>query len=147
MIAVHEIMTTDVHTLGPYETLGDAKRLLVEQGIRHVPILDGNQTLIGLVSDRDILAIEDSRLVSEKERRSPESVTISRFMTRELITVEPTAGIRRAARRLERLKIGCLPVVDKGRLVGIVTEADFVAVAINLVEIIEQFERSDDLPD
>jgi CBS domain-containing membrane protein len=66
------------------------------------------------------------------------------MMVTDIDTVPPSAPLRRAALYLERHKIGCLPVVDEGRLVGIITDTDFVGVAINLLEQLENYEPEAD---
>jgi CBS domain-containing protein len=65
-------------------------------------------------------------------------------MVTEVATVDRNASLRQAALFLEKHRIGCLPVVDEGKLCGIITETDFVAVAINLLEQIEDTEPVDD---
>jgi len=145
MITVDEIMTTDPRTLRQTQTLADARELMTTLNIRHIPIVDEDGALTGLVSQRDILAVEDSRLPDTGKQHHAENVLISDFMTRDLTTIDPSVGIREAALYLERRKFGCLPVVRDGNLYGIVTETDFVAVAINLLEQVEQTGPLEDL--
>jgi CBS domain-containing protein len=108
-----------------------------ERGFRHIPILDDSQALIGLVSQSDVLAASASNLSSEPAARGPGEIRIGEIMTRDLATVDERANLRQAALHLQRNKFGCLPVVQNGKLRGIVTDSDFVAVAINLLEQIE----------
>lgn len=137
MITVNEIMTTDVQTLTTGDSLAAAARLMSERGFRHIPILDDSQVLVGLVSQSDVLAASASNLSNEPAARGPGEIRIGEIMTRDLATVDEHANLRQAALHLQRNKFGCLPVVQNGKLRGIVTDSDFVAVAINLLEQME----------
>lgn len=137
MYTVGEIMTRELHTLTPENTLADARSLMSNKHVRHIPIVDGDGELLGLVTQRDALAAMDSVLfgTSEEQRKArEEAIRIDAFMTTDVATVDVRADMRSAALYLERNKHGCLPVIKDGKLCGIVTEADFVGVAINLLE-------------
>lgn len=142
MFNITEIMTTDVYTLSPDDTLQAARRLMAEHNIRHIPVVDDNRRLTGLLSQRDVLAGSESVLLSHSEdSESVESSTaISSLMTRNPITIEEDASLRGTALLMQGHRIGCLPVVRDGILVGIITDTDFVAVAINLIEQLELVE-------
>ena len=139
MLSVAEIMTREPYTLGPDDTLADARKLMAEHHIRHIPIVSGDGTLVGLVSQRDVLAAEDSSVLHQAG--DPESseayVALSSVMTSPVQTVDEHAGLRGTAMHLQKNKMGCLPVLNEGRLVGIITDSDFVAIAINLMEQLE----------
>lgn len=135
MLSVAEIMTREPYTLGPDDSLEDARQLMAEHHIRHVPVVTGDSSLVGLVSQRDVLAASDSSLLNDTS--TDHYVALSAIMTSPVQTIEETAGLRGAAMHLQKNKLGCLPVVTDGRLVGIVTDSDFVAVAINLMEQLE----------
>ncbi len=143
MLSINEIMTTDVYTLQDTDTVNAARTLMTEKNIRHVPIVDNDDRLVGLVTQRDILAATVSKLsnVGEDAREEFEStVPLKDVMTTNLSTIGEGANLRKAAMRLQQFKHGCLPVVTDGRLMGIVTDSDFVAVAINLLEQAEMSE-------
>ncbi len=140
MITVDEIMTVEPYTLLETSSLADAMQLMAEKNVRHIPIVDAEGRLVGLVTQRDVLAATDSTLRVEDERQNPASISLAKVMTRDVATVEEHANLRKAALYLERHKYGCLPVVTDGKLRGIVTSRDFVAVAINLLEQLEQTE-------
>ena len=138
MLTVSEIMTREPYTLGPDDTLADARKLMTEHHIRHVPVLSAEGALIGLVSQRDVLAAEDSSVLNPGGPDSHERyVAISAVMTSPVQTVDENAGLRATAIHLQRNKMGCLPVLSEGELVGIITDSDFVSIAINLMEQIE----------
>ena len=140
MFTINQIMTTGLHTLPETASLEDAIRLMTEARIRHIPIVNAKGKLVGLVTHRDVLATTDSTLRSPDERQNPVSIPLSKIMTRNVVTVDEHASLRSAALHLERHKYGCIPVVAKGNLKGIITDSDFVAVAINLLEQLEQAE-------
>ncbi len=142
MITVDEIMTTDLHTLPETASLADAIKLMGKKHIHHLPIVDGKGRLVGLVSHRDVLAATDSTLRAKGERQDPARIAISKIMTRNVATVDEHASLRQAARYLEKHRYGCLPVVTNGKLRGIVTDSDFLAVAINLLEQVDDREAA-----
>lgn len=133
---VSEIMSRDVIGLPPSATLAEARTLMQRHHIRHLPILEDNR-LIGLVSQRDILAAQESSLEQGLNGQFLEQHSVADVMIKEVTTVSPKAGIREAALYLQKHKYGCLPVIDKEQLVGIVTDSDFVAVAIHLMEVLD----------
>ena len=135
MITVAEIMTTDVLTLKPGDTLADARRLMTQRHIHHVPVMDGDN-LVGLVSHRDVLAATGSWQSGPDEKTVP----LREIMRTELTTVTPETQLRAAALHMEKHRFGCLPVLENERICGIVTETDFVGLAANLLEQLEQIE-------
>ena len=142
MLSVSELMTREPYTLGPDDTLADARKLMAEHHIRHIPIVSGDGNLVGLVSQRDVLAAEDSTVLNAEG--GPDSkdayVALSAIMTSPVQTVDEHAGLRGTALHLQKNKMGCLPVIKEGRLVGIITDSDFVAIAITLMEQLEASE-------
>lgn len=144
MITVDEIMSIELRTLSEENTLADAQKIMSDAHIHHIPIINGNNSLKGLVSHRDVLAATESQLSDATLAQNASDVPVSEFMTRDVATVDPRANLRQAAVYLQKHKYGCLPVVEGGALVGIVTDSDFVSVAINLLEQIEEFEPTEE---
>ena len=142
MITVDEVMSVAPLTLTPANSLADAQAMMEAQHIRHIPIVDDAGAVVGLVTHRDVLAASASNLKAESNQQSPANVLISEFMTRDVASVNKSAGLRQAALYLEQHRYGCLLVIDNDQLEGIVTDSDFVAVAINLLEQIESTEPS-----
>jgi CBS domain-containing protein len=143
MTTVEEIMTTDLVTLTASDSIETARQLMAARHIRHIPIVDADHVLIGLVTHRDVLAASLSQLdpVEDAHRTAFEAATPLRdIMTTELDVVSEKMNLREAALRLQAHKYGCLPVVSQGKLKGIITDSDFVAVAINLLEQLELIE-------
>ena len=137
MITVDEIMTTEIFTLPATATVADAIRVMAGRSIRHIPIVDSEGNLEGLVTRHDVMDVVDSTLRVKGARRNPATITLAEIMTRDVLTVEGGTNLRRAALFLEGREFSCLPVMTEGRLSGIVTDADLVAVAINLLEQLE----------
>jgi len=133
---VRDIMSTDVVTLTEDETLADAKRCMDRGRIRHLPVLR-DRKLVGLVTHRDLLAASFSifaEVEPAEQRRIFVRVPVVEAMHRDVITVGPDEPVASAARTLLDNKWGCLPVVDdRGNLLGIVTEADFLQLTVRLL--------------
>jgi CBS domain-containing protein len=139
MLTVSEIMTREPYTLGPDSNLAEARQLMAEHHIRHIPVLSNDGSLVGLVSQRDVLAAEDSSVVSSQQAidATDRYVALSSVMTSPVQTVDERDSLRGTAIILQKSKVGCLPVLREGKLVGIITDTDFVAIAINLMEQLE----------
>jgi CBS domain-containing membrane protein len=137
MLTVDTIMTRDLVTVNPGDTLDAARSIMRDRRIHHLPVVEDDSVLVGLVTLTDVLAATDSELRDEDERMKAKDILIEDVMIRDVMSVDEHAGLRQAALFLEKHKIGCLPVLRDGKLHGIVTDTDFVAVAINLLEQIE----------
>lgn len=144
MFTLDAIMTTDLITLLPTANLAEARELMHKHKIHHLPVVDDNNTLIGLVTLTNVLAATDSILRDPDNSIHPADVNVKDIMVTDVATVDERASLRQAALFLEKHRIGCLPVVTDGMLKGIITETDFVAVAINLLEQLEESEPDDE---
>ena len=143
MMALDSIMTTDVVTIGVDDNLELAREIMRDQRIRHLPVVDGENSLVGLITTTNVLAATDSFLRDDETKLHPEEIAVNDVMVSDVITVDEHAGIRQAAVFLEKHRIGCLPIVTDGELRGIVTDTDFVGVAINVLEQMEDAEDAD----
>ncbi len=139
MFSIEAIMSTNLITVAPDATLAEARALMHDNRIHHIPVVEGDQ-LVGLVTLTNVLAATDSFLREDDNRIHANDIGIADAMVTDVATVDVNASLRHAALFLEKHKIGCLPVLDNGTLVGIITDTDFVAVAINLLEQIEETE-------
>ena len=145
MITVDEFMTTELCTLSDADTINDAKHIMTEKHIRHIPITDSENHVLGVVTQRDVLAATEPVLLSSAESGSKKAngdIRLSDIMMRNVSVAHPSDSLRQAAVYLQAHKYGCLPVVSDDCLVGIVTDSDFIAIAINLLE---QAELSEDV--
>jgi CBS domain-containing protein len=144
MIFVKEIMTENVVTLTLDNNLKEARLLMSENHIRHLPVVDGQSKVIGVVSQRDILAVQESDIFNASSGQKKETqVKVSEFFKEQVVTISPDASALKAAKYIQKHKLGCLPVTVEEKIVGIITDSDFVNVAINLMELSEQTEEVD----
>ena len=137
MIKVSEVMSTQVMTLLDTATVAEARQLMGSANVRHLPVLNPDKEVIGLITQRDLLSVALSRLadVERYEREALEStIPIGEVMTKNVTMVEEHTNLREAAQHMLDHKVGCLPVVDDGKLVGIVTESDFLRLVVNLLD-------------
>lgn len=126
---VRDLMTSPVITLREDEDVAFATGAMRFQRIRHLPVVQGDQ-LVGLVSHRDLLRAQAALASRLREGGGLTEVPAREFMTTEVRAVSPETPADEAAALLVQHKIGCLPVVEDGTLVGIVTEADFLRWAV-----------------
>ena len=145
MFNLDAIMTTDLISISPSDTLAKARTLLHENGIHHLPVVENDRHLVGLLTQTDVQAASDSILRDDDSRIPAADVRVRDVMVTDIATVDEHATLRQAALFLEKHRIGCLPVMSDGTLKGIITDTDFVAVAIKLLEQIEETEFDDDL--
>ncbi len=143
MFSIEAIMSTNLITVPPSATLAEARALMQENGIHHLPVTKGSE-LVGLLTLTNVLAATDSFLRDDRNRIHANEIIVGDVMVEDVATVDINASLRQAALFLEKHQIGCLPVIADGDLTGIITETDFVAVAINLLEQIESSEPIDD---
>ncbi|WP_154114747.1 CBS domain-containing protein [Vibrio cincinnatiensis] len=141
MIKVEDMMTRNPHTLLRTHTLADARHMMEALDIRHIPIVDANRKLLGVITHRDVLAAQESSLYNQNAETSyTEKTPLYEVMHTGVMSVAPQAGLKESAIYMQKHKVGCLPVVSKGELVGIITDSDFVTIAINLLELQEDTE-------
>jgi len=134
-------MTGSVMTLTEEASLLDAALMIRRTGKRHVPILDKEGKPVGIISDRDVSRMAPSILtdITPEEYNSVfESTPITKAMTKNPITVPPESSIREAVSILYTKKIGALLVVDKGKLIGILTVNDMLGLLNGLLSRKEQ---------
>lgn len=136
MIHVADLMTKKVFTLRRIDTLRDVRSLMDLVKIRHIPVLDEQGYFLGLVTHRDLLSYAISKLAEvEADLRTEieSSIMVGDIMQTNVDTVAPDTLLSEAAGILYRKKYGCLPVVEDGKLIGIITESDFLRLAIALL--------------
>jgi acetoin utilization protein AcuB len=111
------------------DSMKKAMDLLKEHEIRHLPVLKDGERLVGILSERDIKQASPSPATALEIREIYyllDKVKVKQIMTRRPYTVSSSAPIEEAALIIREKKIGCLPVVDDGKLVGILTETDII---------------------
>jgi len=125
-VCVRDIMQTGVVTVSAGDTLSTVEDIMTLGHVRHMPVVRGG-ALVGVVSERDLLRASLSNLTGfrrEEHRAFLHVVEIARVMSTPPIVIAPDARIGLAARLMAENAIGCLPVVEDGKLVGLVTETD-----------------------
>lgn len=146
-VRIGEVMTRDVVSVTPETPLKDVAAVLVERGISGLPVCDADGTVVGVLSEADLLVKQGGppersgglftwlvETASAPDLAKLRAHTAGEAMTAPAITVEPDSPVSEAARTMVSLGVNRLPVVEDGRLAGIVTRADLVRL----------FTRSDD---
>jgi acetoin utilization protein AcuB len=132
---VRDVMTAKPMTIDPEAPVETAVAVMRERGLRHLPVVDVDGRLIGIVTDRDLRSAMFGSALAE--HLPPEQggrlraltatlndVRVSHVMTWQVVTVGPQAPVAQAAAIMANVRIGSLPVVEGMRLIGIVTEHD-----------------------
>jgi len=134
-LKVRDRMTKDVVTVGVDEPIKRAWELVEEKKLRRFPVMKGD-VLVGIVTDSDLRnATASSIVLTEKKYHDflLETVKVESIMTADPKTVTPDTDLKDAARLILELKVGGLPVVEGGRLVGIITETDLINALVELL--------------
>ena len=139
MLLIRDLMTRELETLGPDANAAEALNICREQGVRHIPVLDGGK-LVGIVSDRDL---SDASPPEGDENREDmlKEMRVGDIMAEEPVTTHPQDPVGYAAKEMYERKINALPVVveedDKEELVGIVTSTDVMRALVTLTGVHE----------
>ncbi|WP_027183785.1 CBS domain-containing protein [Desulfovibrio inopinatus] len=120
MQRVKHLMSTAIVSIAPDDNMEKARKIFSSGSIRHLPVVEDRTRLIGLVTQRDVLAAA----------HQSNDTTIAEIMQTNVKTVTSDEPLRTAAALMLEHKYGCMPVVDKGKLTGIITESDFLKLAI-----------------
>jgi CBS domain-containing membrane protein len=131
-LRVEDLMAERVFSVRPDDDLATVRDLMDDHHIRHVPVVDDEENLVGLVSHRDLLRsalVEQTEVPRFVEEVVLEGARVREVMSTDVESVNPATPLREAAEIMLETKYGCLPVVAGTRLVGILTEADFVRLA------------------
>lgn len=137
---VRDLMSVDPIAVSPDTTVFDARQTMVKERIRHLLVTEG-QRLLGIVTDRDIrlnLPSQATSLSVWEVNYLLARLTVEEVMTTGVIIIGPDQNARNAARLMLEHKIGALPVLDAGRLIGIITETDVLRAFARMPEPAEQ---------
>ena len=129
-LRVEQYMTTDLFTVQEDESLDLVASLMEWERIRHVPVEDSHHRLVGLVSYRTLLRLMARGSLADGKK----TTAVGDVMRKDPVTISPETPTLEAIRLMRNHRIGCLPVVKNGRLVGIITERDFMNVSADLLE-------------
>ncbi|MBS9461501.1 CBS domain-containing protein [Flagellimonas sp. 389] len=134
-VPVSEIMTKDLITLTVDNDLVSAEELFKKHNIRHIPVVDKDR-VVGMLSYTDLLRISFADAVDEDEETVDTMVynlfTISQVMARDVVSVSSNTTIKEVAQFLAQKEFHAVPVVDEGKLVGIVTTTDLINYLLDL---------------
>ena len=128
-LVVADIMSRDVFTLDRNDKLSVADDVMKQRRIRHIPVLDRDGELCGIITQRDLfrgILLRSLGFGSRAEEKMLDSLSVKDAMHEDVITTSPDTPLAGAADLMLSSKVGCLPVVDGQRLVGLISEADFV---------------------
>ncbi len=137
---VDRSMTKAVVTVGEKATIPEMKNLMAEHQIRHLPVVDDENHLLGIVTDRDIRSAMPSSVLEDPEsaetRQSLAKISAREIMTRDPVTLTPLYTIQDALLLIQKTRVGAFPVVDDaGKLKGILSIRDLVRAFINVMGI------------
>lgn len=135
---VADCMKHPVHVVKPRDTVRHAREIMEKHRVNQLGVVvDGR--LVGIITDRDLRDAFPSVFESAERRRprrtagsDPAAITVEDVMTQNVLTLAPDAPVAEAARLMRRERIGALPVVDGGRLVGIITRSDLLDAFVTL---------------
>jgi CBS domain-containing membrane protein len=142
---VETIMSQNVIALQPGDQLSTAMDQMQKKRIRHLPIVSKKGEFLGLITHRDLLAASASFLdknYAASKQNILETTLVAELMHKRVETTTPDADVREVAEIMIKNKYGCLPVLKGKTLAGIVTATDFITLAINLLSLHEQLQRS-----
>ncbi|MCT6925839.1 acetoin utilization AcuB family protein [Metasolibacillus sp.] len=128
---VEEMMQRNVHALLPTNTVGEAAHLMREHDIRHIPIVNVDNEVIGIITEHDVkYAFPDD--VEEQEKATIKNTPLNNIMVKNPIVGHPLDLVEEAALTLYEAKISCLPIVSRNQLVGLITTTDLLYTYIEL---------------
>ena len=128
-LKVSDVMSACVSTLGRNDKLSIAEDLMKQERIRHLPVINEDGHLCGIITQRDMFRGALVRALgfgSRAEDQILNTIAVKEAMTDKVQTTTPDTLLTEAAKLMIERKIGCLPVIDGGRLVGMLSEGDFV---------------------
>lgn len=134
-LPVLEVMTTDPVTAPPDLTVVEAASVMRDRGVGSLIVVEGGKA-IGIMTERDIV----TKVAAEDRKAS--SLKVKDVMTSPVVSVHPHEEVEEAARRMSKRRIRRLPVVQDGKLLGIITENDIVRVWPHLVEVTREWARA-----
>lgn len=132
---VRDFMTREVTALQETDTLLDARMVFLRSSFRHLPVLRGKE-LVGVVTEHDVKQFAPaltSGMSPDDYNQMLDTTPVSRAMTRSPISLRPDQSMFEAATILHSKRFGCLPVVENGELVGIVTTTDLLGLLVRLI--------------
>ena len=131
-MTVSQWMTKAVLTINPHDTLKQARELMIKHRVNQLPVVVDDK-VVGIVTDRDLRDAYPSsmRLLRGKDiEEFADSHTVEEVMTFNVVTLGPDASLREAAQHVRKQRFGALPIVEHGKLVGVITRSDLLDAAL-----------------
>ena len=141
---VGRVMHTELVTVTPDTTIVKARDIIVEKRINHLLVVDKNDELLGIISDRDLKqswASPATTLSVHELNYLLNQLTVDMIMVKKIITIAPSTTIERAAHIMQQNRISALPVMEKEKLVGIITTTDVMGVLLQAIGINDDSKR------
>ena len=127
-------MTDRIKTVSPDQSLSDVRSIFEEEGFRHLPVM-GNDGLVGIITHTDLMRVTYGAHIAEADFEVNnlilESTTVAEAMSKNVRTIDTNSDLKEAARIMKTYKVGCVPVVDDGQLLGLVTTTDVLSAYID----------------
>lgn len=130
---VEELMARQVETIGRNDNLRRAADVMTRERIRHLPVLEEGR-LVGILTQRDVLEAGMSSALGYGEKARREflvTIPVKEVMTDEVVTIGPQEDARRVAELMLEHQIGCVPVIEGTKLIGLITETDLLRLVVN----------------
>lgn len=131
---VEAAMTDRIKTVSPDQSLSDVRSIFEEEGFRHLPVM-GNDGLVGIITHTDLMRVTYGAHIAEADFEVNnlilESTTVAEAMSKNVRTIDTNSDLKEAARIMKTYKVGCVPVVDDGQLLGLVTTTDVLSAYID----------------
>nr|WP_239090373.1 CBS domain-containing protein [Marinomonas ostreistagni] len=130
-------MITDLITLKESDSLAKAKTLMAQKNIRNLPVVDEEGNCLGMLTQREYLKHAFylvSQFGTQQLTKKEEQTPVRNAMNKDILTVSPSQSLKMAAEFFIENKYGSLPVVEDGKLIGILSPVDFVKLAYDMLE-------------
>ena len=132
---VDNAMTSHTRTVTANQSLSDVRTIFEDEGFRHLPVM-GNDGLVGMITHTDLMRVTYGAHIAEADFEVNslilESTTVEEAMSKDLKTIEPGNDLAEAARIMRKYKVGCVPVVNNGNLLGLITTTDVLSAFVKL---------------
>jgi len=138
-IKVKDLMTAELHTIDPDDCIKKVEEMMKWKKVRHIPVVDKNLKLLGLITHRNLLDIKYPsflNLPEEDLRKLKRTILVKKVMKSSILTADPEVEIQQIISEMVENKYGCIPVIKDEKIIGIVTEADFVLLSEALLEVV-----------
>ena len=128
MVTAKDLMRTDLITISKEATVGEVIDILAEKGITGLPVVEADMTIIGLISEKDVLQVA-YRIIEQSYDPATSNATVEKLMAKELVTFAPDDNLADICQCFLDRSIRRVPVVDDGKLVGIISRKDIITLA------------------